>query len=105
MPGRKVRDEADAKVLLDAMEASRLSVADFAARYDVDGRSLQCWKHNFARRARSEQTETVRFVELVTTKQTVAATYRMHVADVTLELSADFDDEVVLRLLDLARAC
>lgn len=58
-------------------------------------------QRNAARTTRASQ-----FVEVVVHEDTVEPqVYRMHVNDVLIEVPEDFDDEVVLRLLHLARAC
>jgi hypothetical protein len=43
MAGRKIQDEADAVLCLDAQCASRLSLAEWAMRHGIEGRSLNSW--------------------------------------------------------------
>jgi hypothetical protein len=111
MPGRKVRDESDARSLLELFESSSLSVAQFAAVHQVDGRSFQCWKYQLRRRASkpSPRSDEVRFVELISRSAPVAAApgpvYRLSIGQVSIELEGNFDDQVVLRLLRVAGQC
>jgi len=53
MAGRKLRDEADARACLAAMEASGLSLSEWARQHGMDGRSLHCWRMSLARRSSS----------------------------------------------------
>lgn len=49
---------------------------------------------------------TGQFVEMVVKEEVVEPqVYRLQLNDVVLDVPEDFDDEVVLRLLYLARAC
>ncbi len=47
---RKVRDEQEARDLLDELRGSGLGMVEFCARAGVDGRSLNCWRFNLERK-------------------------------------------------------
>jgi len=58
------------------------------------------------RRNTSRTTREGQFVEVVVHEEVFEPqVYRVHLNDVMVEVPEDFDDEVVLRLLHLARAC
>jgi len=104
MPNRRrVRDYADAASLLSDLENSGLSLVEFCARQNVDGRSLNAWRTNLSRREHHEQS--VRFVELVASAPPSPRSYTLRHGDWFIELSDDFDDHVVARLMRLAAAC
>jgi hypothetical protein len=111
MPGRKVRDESDARSLLELFESSSQTVAQFARVQRIDGRSFQCWKYRLQKEAAqgAPASSELRFVELLS-RRTPTATistpvYRLSVGEVSIELDGNFDDQVVLRLLRVAGQC
>jgi hypothetical protein len=80
---RKVRDEAEARALLDELDHARVPLVDLCRARGLDARSLACWRRNLQRRA----PEPLRFVELVTAlAPPPAARYRLAVGDVAIEL-------------------
>lgn len=66
---------------------------------------MQQEKRSESRNA-TRTTRTGQFVEMVVHEEVFEPqVYRVQLNDVLLEVPEDFDDEVVLRLLHLARAC
>ena len=54
MAGRKIRDGADARTSLAAAAESKVSRAEWARQQGIDGRSLNAWRLNLARREQEE---------------------------------------------------
>lgn len=117
---RKVRDEVDARALLGKVVASGRPLAQWARAHGIDGRSLNLWRVNLARRAsepvravrptRAVGPATPRFVELVARPApSVAALsfarYVVIVGDVRVELDDAFHEETLARLVATLRAC
>lgn len=103
---RKVHDHDDAEELLDEWEASGLEFRTFCARSGVDGRSLQCWRQNLGRRQASAALPHV--VELVRPGRPApkgAATYRVVVGDVAVEVGDAFREDTLARLLAVVARC
>ena len=99
---RKIRDEAEARALLDELDHARVPLVDLCRARGLDARSLACWRRNLQRRA----PEPLRFVELVTAPAPPpAARYRLTVGDVAIELSDDFHPHTLARLLAAVRGC
>jgi hypothetical protein len=113
---RKIRDEADARACLKAAEAAGGDVRGWARAHGVDGRSLNTWRMNLARRGgtrRAEAASTVvgrstplRLVELVPAAPVCGgARYVVRVGDVELVLDDGFQDETLRRLVGVLRSC
>jgi hypothetical protein len=104
MAGRKIRDEADARACLAGVGASRLGLAGWARREGVDGRSLNLWRMNLARRAARSGP---RLVELVPRPEPTprAARYVVRRGELAVEVGEDFDEDVLFRLLQVVAAC
>ena len=102
---RKIRDEAEARALLDELDHARVPLVDLCRARGLDARSLACWRRNLQRRA----PEPLRFVELVTAPAppapSPAAHYRLTVGDVAIELSDDFHPHTLARILAAVRGC
>ena len=113
MPGRKIRDEADARRCLRSFEDSGLTLVEWAREYAVDGRSLHGWRLNLQRRALvSEPAQpTMRLVELVADQTTqdlrscpTKPRYVVRIAGAEVEVGDDFKEETLARLLEVV-AC
>lgn len=112
---RKVRDEVDARALLGKVVASGRPLAQWARAHGIDGRSLNLWRVNLARRAsqsvravrptRAVGPATPRFVELVARPAPSVARYVVIVGDVRVELDDAFREETLARLVATLRAC
>ena len=115
---RKIRDEDDARACLKAVEAAGGDLRAWARAQGVDGRSLNTWRQNLARREgagmrRSDTASTLvrrsaplQLVELVPTDPLRAgALYVVRVGDLELELDDGFRDETLRRLVGVLRSC
>jgi len=100
---RKVRDREEAAELLDALDRSGMTRAEFCAFHGIDGRSLHCWELNLGRAAATRR-PALRLLE-VTVVPARTATYRVHVGDRVVEVGDDFDDATLVRLLDVLARC
>ena len=102
MAGRKIQDEADAVQCLDAQRASGLELAQWAMRHGIDGRSLNSWRMNLARRGTARRAP--RLVELVAFGGP-AARYTVRCGRLAVEVGDDFDQETLFRLLQVVASC
>ena len=104
---RKVRDRDDAVELLRALANSGLTLIDFCERHGIDGRSLHCWERNLRRRGTVEPVEApaLRLLEVTVVQPQPAATYRIHVGDLVVEVGDDFVDDTLARLVGVLAAC
>lgn len=107
MAGRRIRDEGDARACLASADASGLGRAAWARRHGVDGRSLNAWRLNLARRiGQGELRPPVRLVELVpTVPMSPAPRYLVRCGRFEVELDDGFEEEVVERLLRVVAGC
>lgn len=109
--GRRVRDEAEARACLAAVGTSGLSPREWARINGFDGRSLQAWRPNLARRASASTLPPAppklapRLVELLPRPSEVAPVYVIHVGELRVEVRADFDDDVLRRLVHAVASC
>lgn len=109
--GRRVRDEAEARRCLEAVASSGLASGDWARRNGLDGRSRHAWELNLARRGTSPRRcassseSHPGLVELFATPRVSAAVYLVHVGDVRVEVRADFNADVLRRLVHAVAAC
>jgi transposase-like protein len=105
---RKIEDERDARACLKAAKAGGLSAGEWARQHGVDGRSLNAWRINLARRgSRGSATSTrPRLVELVpASPDRVAARYVVRVARTEIEVTDAFHEETLVRLVRALRSC
>ncbi len=108
MAGRKIRDAADARASLSASARSELSRVEWARHHGIDGRSLNAWCLNLARRNRSRaEPRPVRLVELVPTATARPTTgrYLVRCGDLEVEVDGGFDDGTLARLLRVVASC
>lgn len=106
MAGRKIFNEQDARRCLAA--AKRGSAADWARAHGIDGRSLNAWRVNLARRSVPRARALApRLVELVpaTPRVSSAARYVLHIGGVELEVGDDFSEAGLRRLVALLKSC
>ena len=104
--GRKITDARDARACLKAARSSGTPRAEWARAHGVDGRSLHAWALNLARSDASPAARP-RLVELGSTPVEAPSTarYVVRVGALALEVSDDFDDAVLARLVRVLRAC
>lgn len=94
---RKVRNDEDARICLEAAAASGLPRADWARRNGVDARSLNAWRVNLER-------ERPRLVELVPNRPATAR-YTVRYGDFEVEVDDQFEADVLRRLLEVVASC
>ena len=107
--GRKIEDERDARACL---KAAKGDLRGWARAHGVDGRSLNAWRVNLARRpgtappARRPRTKAPQLVELVPTPTPrPTARYRLRVDGLELEFDDGFDPAAVAQLVRALRPC
>ena len=108
MERRKVRDEADARRALAAVERAGGRIGVWARANGIDGRSLRMWKLNLARRSAARPSAPrvpVPLVELVPTASLPAARYVLRHGDLTFEFGDDAREETLHRIVTVLRAC
>jgi len=119
---RKVKDEHEARRCLVAARRTGESVGAWARAHGIDGRSLNAWRVNLARRgadpnptrprttARAATAMVVRpraaLVELVSASPPgVTARYLVHVGEFRVEVGDDFAADTLRRIVEVVRAC
>jgi hypothetical protein len=109
MAGRKVLNEQDARRCLTAVKASRRELGAWAREHGVDGRSLNLWRVNLARRGVLRVRATApKLVELVVAPAAVVdrrASFVLRVGDVELEVGDNFDETSLRRLVGVLKSC
>ena len=111
---RRVRDEVEARALLDAMAASGQPLGEWAQGNGIQGRSLHAWRLILERKrlqgavalppvGRSKSAP--RLVELLPKRSSTEPAYVIHVGELRVEVRADFDGEVLQRLVRVVAAC
>ena len=104
--GRKITSEEEARRCFAAAKAARAELGPWARAHGIDGRSLNAWKVNLAKRGVGRRPSTAQLIELVPRVPRVSpARYVVHVGNVVLELNDDFNDQAVRRLVGLLRTC
>jgi hypothetical protein len=101
MPGRRIRNERDARACLDAVDVSGLGRAEWARANGVEPRSLNAWRVNLARADRGRRG----MLELVAATRPNAATYTVRCGAFAVDVTADFDERVLGRLLAVVAGC
>lgn len=119
---RKITDEREARRCLAAARRTGEGVGAWARANGIDGRSLNAWRVNLARRgdsskptrpAAATQSPTAMvvhpraaLVELVPASRPGAtARYVVHVGEVRVEVGDDFTPEALRRIVEVLRAC
>ena len=120
MEHRKVVDEREARALLAKAARSGADLVAVARAHGVDGRSLNAWRYNLARGARSQSTSAgsaprrargAGLVELVPSvvagplPRAGAARYTLRVMGAELEFGDDVHAETLRRVLEVLRSC
>jgi transposase-like protein len=121
---RKITDEREARRCLAAARKTGERAGAWARAHGIDGRSLNAWRINLARRgtgstpagmATQPPTAMVvrprrraALVELVPASRPSAsapARYAVHLGEVRVEVGDDFAAETLRRILEVLRAC
>lgn len=89
--------EADARVVIDAWQASGMSVSAFAHRYSLNVERLRRWRR---RLEAADAPAGPRFVQVVASRP-VTTPLVLHVGDVRIDVPQDFDDETLARVLQV----
>ena len=109
MAGRKVFNEQDARRCLAAVKSSRVDLGTWARAHGVDGRSLNLWRANLARRGtvrvRAGAPKLVEVVVAATLARDPRAPFVLRISGVELEVSASFDEGALRRLVGLLKSC
>lgn len=109
MAGRKVFNEYDAQRCLAAVRRSGTPLGVWARAHGIDGRSLNLWRANLARRgerrARRTLPQVVELVPVAVPATVGGAPFILRVAGAELEVGANFDDEALRRLVRLLKSC
>ena len=92
---RKIHDEAEARAALAAAGSSGLPRRTWARQNGLDPRSLHAWHLNLSRRLHAA--EPLRLVELHVAH--ARPVYTLILGDVRLEVSDDFREDTLRRLL------
>ena len=116
--GRKIKDETEARRCLRAANLAGCSAGEWARAHDIDGRSLNSWKVNLARRGtraapRRRKAEAPRpahaLVELVpagsSAKLATGGRYVLDVAGARLEFDDGCSVATLRRALEALRSC
>lgn len=107
MPGRKIRDEADARNCLNDARDSGTPRVEWARAHGVDARSLNAWRVILERKDAASRP--VELVELVPTTGPTPVSerppLRVRSEGLVVEVPADFDDDHLLRVLRVVAAC
>lgn len=116
---RRIDDGLEARRCLLAVEASGRSLGEWSREQGFDGRSLNAWRVNLARRGSKVTKSQPRrkrtvvaggLVELVrapaaVTAPTGVARYVLEVGSARVEFGDDFREETLARIVSVLRAC
>ena len=98
---RKVRNEADARKLLDAWRRSGRILRDWCHAEGLNAHSLGWWRMHLGNQG-------IRMMEVTPAVVPVpqrSARYFIHLDDVCIEVSDDFREDTLTRLLALVESC
>jgi hypothetical protein len=112
---RKIQDERDARACVKAARRAGLALGAWAQIHGIDGRSLNAWAVNLARRTAVPRRSDGRpgLVELVATPPTLTPTVTgrdgsqivVRVGGAQIELGDEFRDETLARVVRVLRTC
>jgi len=106
MPGRKIRDEVDARECLAAVRATGGDRVAWSRVHDVDARSLNAWRVVLERKASSKRKgAAVKLVELVPVPRPSAARYIVDLGAARIELDDHCSSDTLQRVIRALRAC
>ena len=106
---RKIGDQHEAEALLTELVRSGQDLVSFCRARGLDGRSLGCWRTNLRRRRPAPapgfaHPATLRLFEVAAapSRPPSAASYRIRVGDIVVEVGDDFQDDTLRRLIAVA---
>ena len=123
---RRIKDEVEARRYLKAASESGGPPADWARANGIDGRSLNAWRMNLSRRAktaitpprrrrsgprrRSAANHVIELVPMAITEagpaaRTTSGRYVLEVDGVRVEFGDDFAEATLRRVLEVLRSC
>ncbi len=108
---RKIGNEHEARRCLSQVEAAGGEVGAWARAHGIDGRSLNAWRVNLARRGsaaeQSRRSSPVSaLVELVPEPSSSRiARYVVDIGGARVELGDDFSEPTLRRLIEVLRSC
>lgn len=105
---RKIDSPHEARRCLRAAERAGQTAGEWAREHGIDGRSLNAWRMNLARRTRMKHRPDLepRLVELVPVSGPgKEARYLVRIRDITIEVGVDFHEESLVRLVRALHAC
>lgn len=111
MRRRKIRDEADARTCLAAVQTAGGDRVAWSHAHGVDARSLNAWRVALRRRASSQkkaatrQATRAKLVELVPRIGRNGARYVVELGTARIEMDDGFSAETLQRLVRALRAC
>lgn len=116
MAGQRVESEFQARRYLRRVVAEGGDVGGWAREHGIDGRSLNAWRMNLARRegtaAPSQEPRRSRgsragLVELIpaTPPRSTSGRYVLEVGGARIELGDDFSEATLRRLVEVLRSC
>jgi len=113
MARRKIRGEDDAQSCLTAQTSSGLPLAAWCRQAGIDGRSLNMWRLQLARREAPPRLSLVEWVPAAPIASAIrdrvpvaeATCYRIVRGDFTVEVPANFDGDTLCRLLRVVAVC
>lgn len=102
---RKIRDAADARRCLVAVEASGLSRREWAQQHGVDGRSLFGWAKKLPPETSRSGKMRGGMVELIPDAGRTVGRYVIRCGQLAVEVDEHFDEATLARLLKVVAAC
>ena len=108
MPGRKIRDEAEAQQCLDRVAASHLTRVAWARQQGIDARSLNAWRLILERRQAQDeaQTDCLQLIELVPSKPPkTSRPLTLRCGAWSIDVTADTDLGLLGKVLGVVEAC
>jgi hypothetical protein len=102
---RRVRDAADARECLEAMDVSGMDLVVWCAANSVDGRSLNNWRLKLLGEGWMPGKGTLQLVELIPEVVVDRPRYVVRLGAAAIEVDERFDDKVLRRLLAVVATC
>lgn len=103
---RRIENELDARVCLDAARAAGLSAVTWARANGVHSQSITAWVRRLT--GIEAKPQPLRLVELVPSAPTqvrTTANLLVRVGDASVEVPADFDEPHLVRVVRALRSC
>ena len=105
MARRKVRDEREARALVEEARRRGVRPSVVSRERGINGRSAQAWSMTLAKKDKPTASQALGIVELVPIDERPEPVYRVWVGDLSIELTSDFEPLAVQRLVAVLRTC